>query len=376
MKRFRASNLFTGFCFVLFVIPSVVTGQGPDEQWQSFDERLEKRWQEYARQADVQWEQLEREHQEMWLEFKAEVEEKWDRFVDSTKKTWVNYGKNLDARSEVDFETGSIAITAVIPADAPNLKKKGTDKIAEQVKKIFSTDNPANLEALKDQVKNEKGDTVSSKNIEEFTKKEILPTINVEKKPYKAKDGIERTKVEAKISMVPDHISIRAKKYLNTVNEQGQRFDVEPQLILAIIHTESFFNPMARSSRNALGLMQLIPRYGARDAYNFVYKDDKVLPAEYLYDPKNNVELGTAYIHLLTHRHFRKIKDSLKNQYLAICGYNWGPTAVQKKIVKRHNVDSLDSKKLYALLRKNTPQETRDYLKKVIERMRMYESIN
>jgi len=41
----------------------------------------------------------------------------------------------------------------------------------------------------------------------------------------------------------------------------GARYDLPPALLLAIVETESSFNPAARSSYGARGLMQVVPRH-------------------------------------------------------------------------------------------------------------------
>ena len=365
-------SLLVVFSLALSITPFMVFGQGADDAWKSFKQSEAQSWQEYTLQAE--WDKFEREQQEQWLKFKEGVERKWDTFLDSTKRTWVDYGKDLDVRSEISFDKGMIEITAIVPAQIANLMDAGSEKISEQIRKLFSTDNPAKLVVLKDQLKNRRGEIVTLHNIDQYIKEEIVPKIQIGKKAYKSKDGAERIKVKVKIYLVPNHIRIRAEKYLRPVNTQAWRFEVKPQLVLAIIHTESYFNPMAKSSCGALGLMQLIPRHGAREAYHFVYNKDRVLSAEYLYDPDNNIELGTAYIHLLKNSHFGDVKETLKNRYLTICAYNWGPTAVNKKIVNNHNISQMGDQQLYTLLRERTPQETRDYLKKVTERMKMYDN--
>jgi len=375
MKGILGVGLFVAFSFALAMTPFIAFGQGlANDACELLDQAAEESWQKHTRQGDTQWDRFEREQQEEWLRFKEEAERKWDEFIDSTNKTWVDYGKELDARSQVDFEKGTVEIEAIVPAKTARLKDAGAKKIANQVKKMFSTDNPTKLKVLKDQVKNKKGEIVTSQNLNEYITEEIVVRIEVGKKPYKAKDGVKRIKVKARINLVPNHIRIRAKKYLKPANKQGRKFDVKPPLILGIIHTESYFNPMAKSSCGALGLMQLIPRYGAREAYHFVYNKDKVLSPEYLYDPDNNIELGTAYMHLLKNRYFGNVNDTLKNRYLTICAYNWGPTAISNKIMNSHDIDQMDSQGLYVLLREKTPQETKDYLKKVIELMKIYDN--
>ena len=96
--------------------------------------------------------------------------------------------------------------------------------------------------------------------------------------------------------MVPDHIRKRAVVFQTDVNAQSQRQNLPPALVFAVMETESYFNPVAKSPAPAFGLMQLVPTSGAREAYRYVYNKDHVVSDTYLYDPKNNIELGSAYL--------------------------------------------------------------------------------
>jgi soluble lytic murein transglycosylase-like protein len=88
-------------------------------------------------------------------------------------------------------------------------------------------------------------------------------------------------------------------------------YGLDPNLILAIIETESNFNPQARSSANALGLMQLIPSTAAR----FGVKDRA--------DPVQNLHGGMAYMRWL----LSFFDGDLR---LSLAGYNAGERAVEK----------------------------------------------
>ena len=112
--------------------------------------------------------------------------------------------------------------------------------------------------------------------------------------------GKKRRKYSVQIDMVPQHLDIRARQYLELVNRNAQRFKLDPRLIMAVIHTESFFNPLAISKSGAHGLMQVIPRHAGREAYRYLYDTDWVIRPEYLYSPGINVELGSAYLYLLS----------------------------------------------------------------------------
>lgn len=77
------------------------------------------------------------------------------------------------------------------------------------------------------------------------------------------------------------------RRHAQLIQKLAPRFKVDPRLALAIVRTESNFDAAARSPKNALGLMQLIPdtaeRFGVRDAL----------------DPEQNIRGGLAYLRVL-----------------------------------------------------------------------------
>ncbi|MDH2692709.1 transglycosylase SLT domain-containing protein, partial [Escherichia coli] len=60
------------------------------------------------------------------------------------------------------------------------------------------------------------------------------------------------------IPMVPNHLDKRAHKYLPLVRKAAEQYGVDASLILAIMQTESSFNPYALSNADLLGLMQVV----------------------------------------------------------------------------------------------------------------------
>ncbi len=361
---------------------AVVTAQkaGDDlgsfnNQWQEFERYSSEEWGKYSQEQNDKWDRFEKEQNDKWLKFKADVEKKWNTFMDSTKKTWVDYSKDLNARSRVDFEKGTIEVEAIVPISSRDFKKQGEKEIYNQIKKMFSTENATGMEVLKDQLKDKKGRVVTDKNLDTYIKKDVAPSIKIARRPFVSADGVKRMKLKVNLNLVPEHIRVRAGQYVPIVARDAKRFNVEPQLVMAIIHTESYFNPMAKSSAGALGLMQLMPRYAARESYNFLYKKDAVLTPSYLYDPENNIELGCTYLYLLRNKHFENVYDPVKKRYLVICAYNWGPGAIQRKIVARYDIDHMSRYDLYMLLESHTPQETKDYLKRVTKRIKIYDRL-
>src|SRR5262245_11697007 len=105
--------------------------------------------------------------------------------------------------------------------------------------------------------------------------------------------------------------SPRAALYDDLIAEHASANALDPDFVRAVIQAESAFNPFARSSKGAMGLMQLMPETAS------VYR---VLDA---YNPAENIRAGVAYLKSLMTRY----NDDVS---LALAAYNAGPTAVER----------------------------------------------
>ena len=117
---------------------------------------------------------------------------------------------------------------------------------------------------------------------------------------------------------VPGSASVRASRpaigpgrYDETIEEQATRNGVSPDLVRAVIQAESAFNPIAVSSKGAMGLMQLMPatarEYGVTNPF----------------DSKQNITAGVRYLKSLLVRYDDNVE-------LALAAYNAGPGNVEK----------------------------------------------
>lgn len=100
-------------------------------------------------------------------------------------------------------------------------------------------------------------------------------------------------------------------RFNGIISRAARQHRVGEDLIKAVIHVESAFNPYAISSKGALGLMQLLPenvrRLGLSDAFS----------------PHENIDGGARWLAML----LRRFKGDLR---LALAAYNAGIGAVQK----------------------------------------------
>jgi soluble lytic murein transglycosylase-like protein len=102
---------------------------------------------------------------------------------------------------------------------------------------------------------------------------------------------------------------------------------VPPQVTLAVIRTESAFNPDAVSASNARGLMQLLPSTAERIAQGL---GEKTPREEDLFEPSLNIRYGTEYLAALL--------ESFGSLPLALAAYNGGPFNIAALVRAREGV--------------------------------------
>jgi len=99
--------------------------------------------------------------------------------------------------------------------------------------------------------------------------------------------------------------------YDDLIKEAAGKYSLDPNMIRAVMQTESAFNAMAVSPVGALGLMQLMPALAAE------------LGVTDPMDPRQNIMGGALYLRRLLDSHRGNVK-------LALASYNAGPGNVAK----------------------------------------------
>lgn len=74
------------------------------------------------------------------------------------------------------------------------------------------------------------------------------------------------------------------------IYDEAIKNNISPELVAAVVHTESKFVPTARSGAGAIGLMQLVPKTG------------RWMGARDLTNPAQNIAAGTRYLRYLNDR--------------------------------------------------------------------------
>ncbi|MWP62274.1 membrane-bound lytic murein transglycosylase MltC [Gilliamella sp. Pas-s25] len=172
------------------------------------------------------------------------------------------------------------------------------------------------------------------------------------------------------IKLVPNHINQRARKFLPIVAEASNRYFIDERLILAIMEVESAFNPYAVSRTDALGLMQVQQHTAGRDIFKLQGKSGEP-SRKFLLDPRNNVDIGTAYLSLLKTKYLAGISNPISLRYAVITSYNGGVGSVLRTFSNNRNeainiINSMTPQQVYRkLVTSHVSQESRNYLIKV-----------
>ena len=171
--------------------------------------------------------------------------------------------------------------------------------------------------------------------------------------------------------LTEDHMSQRQYHYADVVRKFSRAYQIDESLVYSVIRTESSFNPYAVSSSNAYGLMQIIPSTAGRDVFERVKKIPGEPSKEWLFDPDNNIDTGTAYLALLNGHYLKGIKHPLSRKYTVISAYNGGAGNVFKTFDSDRDravdkINQMAPDRVYQALTQQHPRgETRRYLEKV-----------
>ncbi|MBK4716163.1 MULTISPECIES: membrane-bound lytic murein transglycosylase MltC [Tenebrionibacter/Tenebrionicola group] len=298
-------------------------------------------------------------------------------------KDYVKYTDGYQTRSHINFEAGTITIETIA----------GTDPQAHLRQAIILTllmgDDPGNINLYSDA-----NDIHISK--EPFLYGQVLDNtgepIRWEWRAGHFADWLLQNRLQRRTSglhviysitlnLVPNHLDKRAHKFLPMVRDASRKYGVEESLILAIMETESSFNPYAVSSSDALGLMQIVQRTAGLDVFRAQGKSGKP-GRSYLFDPANNIDTGTAYLAMLGNVYLSGINDPTSRRYAVITAYNGGAGSVLRvfnndKTRAFSIINSMAPGDLYQMLITRHPSaESRRYLQKVDTAQRHYRRIN
>ena len=409
--------------FLLLLLPSVLSAQSFDD----IDKLLEAQFNEIEVSLEKKFSQVDRAILRAFEGTTTRIEKTWQNdVVLPGKSVWVHYSKDLQSRTIINYEEGEILVEVItnkgqspertleraqaqlaetISMDANEMENSDilSKEISDQLSKLVQDANeidenqeqrlsPAetdeNLAHTSNTAFNSTDDDVNTLadvvDLQTQTISQVdlnnIPNSLLSRTEVNNRDESKVSKLQVKVNFINDFQKILLERHLDDIKYFSEQYNIAVSILLAIIETESSFNPRATSSVPAFGLMQLVPRTAGIDAYDLVYGEKKIVTPEYLYREKNNLELGTAYFYLVSNHYLKGIEDELSRFYCAIASYNTGIGNVTRTF--GHNtikgsvekINTLTPEQVLQFLMLHLPAtETKNYLKKILARKSRYE---
>jgi membrane-bound lytic murein transglycosylase C len=316
-----------------------------------------------------------------------------------TQTQWVYYGEDWTSRGRVDFENGEFQAQAIIEpgkdttSSLPQLRRIVDEAIQDRPADMARHDSTmryvkrlaakrgVNIDPVPVTPPPASGEPVLAGIIDpenvEVSSGTLMSTSIV------GSTGKHWTQLTLRVPFKPGYLQRLAAPYADQVRQESNTYHLPMRLIFAVIEAESAFNPRATSPTPAYGLMQLVPTTAGRDAYQHVHGVSGTPGPEFLFNPVNNIKLGSAYLNLLDSKYLNEIEDPKSRLYATIAAYNTGAGNVARAFGTRNlplaiqTINGMSPDSVYQHLRERlSSRETRDYLAKVTDAQIHYQNMN
>ncbi|SFC07495.1 membrane-bound lytic murein transglycosylase C [Marinospirillum celere] len=368
----------------LILLPTVAASSSFEE----FQQQQRQGLQQFQQDFDAAFQAYQDAFNEAFAAYQEELRAHWQEPLLTDRHTWVEYSQDQSSRSIVDFQANQIRIeidSEKSGGSADAAVELLVDVINRPVDEAVERDEVTQRAIEKAGLPSESLGTQGQKRVLNEVQPEhaeqMMNEAEVSQRQEPAPDGSQREVIVLTVPLPPSRTTDKAREYLPLIKRHAKHYDIEPALMLAIMHSESSFNPMARSHIPAFGLMQIVPGSAGRDVAQVVYGEDRVFSPSYLYNPDNNVRAGAVYLDILNSRYLRQIEHPESRLYAVIAAYNTGAGNVARTFTGGSTspaqaariINEMQPKDVYDQLRAQLPyEETRNYLDHVARRTLAY----
>ncbi|PKG58644.1 murein transglycosylase [Shewanella sp. Choline-02u-19] len=402
-------------------------------------EQKDKEYQDFVFAYMAEYENWRVEYLKEFDEYRAEIIKKWGVGDVSERHKNVEYSADQTVKSIIDYDKNEVSISILVDSNTSDEDAKAelqkqiellvavpTSNASKVIMSVepkaiaavnitpvaFSAENEKEakqviIEQTKAQLREidkesdkaqlTKADNLSIDMIEQVSiqKKKKLIIVAKERlvavaddydkqRAQKTATLTEKKIVEYKVKLPKNGLSSRASAVVDFAQTEGEKWHISSALIMAVIHSESSFDPKATSPIPAYGLMQIVPTTAGYDVNQIVRKISEPMSSGDLYVPGINVETGAAYLNILDKRYLKSIENDESRLYCMIAAYNTGAGNVAKAFnadgarnIRRAAkvINKMAPDEVYQHLLHNLPyDETKHYLKKVSSRIELYQN--
>lgn len=390
---------------------------------------------EYSKNRQAIYQQFKADYLNRYEKYRAEIKEKWGVAELSSKTEYVHYNEKNKSKVLTDFENDTIEVSLL---DADNLSDNEVDQriraaiidsLDHQPEAIASKQVEFDTTAAKAKEAATPAPTVlahlgidSEQSLDNILKKvATVPVktqqqivvkrtqVRLDKQVTNIENFLDNDDITAEQAKAPKALVVSLKKeqqaikrdvdelitkniktykvslnrdrykkaeqYLQYVESNAEKWQLSKQFILAVMETESHFNPLAKSYIPAYGLMQIVPATAGADVNNRILGVKEKPSPEVLFSGRDNIKYGSAYIHILMTQYLKEIENPTSRLYCAIAAYNTGIGNVARAFNKGKKgrlkamkvINTMTPDEVYDVIKKRTHTETQRYLDKVLE---------
>lgn len=334
-------------------------------------------YQQWLAARQQRYQHFQQQYLERYKQFQKQVVAKWhERSELSGKREYVLYNQQLSLKTVLDFANNEIRVEALDGESLPDAEQLLKTLSGTSLNQALSQDPVLALQHLP-----MTGETLLNAIAGHLDTEQLAANQSAKQVTTQAGDKVSTLT----ISLPTTALQERARPYLPQVNKLAVKYQLDPSLILAVINTESAFNPLAQSPIPAFGLMQIVPTSAGLDVNQKIFRRNRQPTAEELFDANTNLAFGSGYLHLLDNQYLAGITDSESRRYCMIAAYNTGAGNVAS-VFSADGSRNLSSavaainrqtpEQVYQALSLGLPyQETRDYLHRVTTTQKEFSSL-
>ncbi len=396
---------------------------------------LETEFQQYISDQEREYKSWLTQYLKEFDQFQSELVNKWGEGDLSQKERNVEFSEDKNVKSVIDYENEQVTVAVLVDK---NLSQADAEKTVQLKMQQLMTDEKSNIARVFEQRASLEGGEISIADVQySDQKKQQVKDVIIKQTQAQAQEidkqadraqlpesqlteseskllatqekeqllkssqtrlneagkNYDQAKVSAEsdkkivlytVSLPKNSLAKRAAKYSGFAEKESQIHDIPAALVMAIMHSESAFDPRAKSAVPAYGLMQIVPRTAGHDVNRMLRNIDKPMDKNDLYIPAINVETGTAYLNILDKRYLKAIKNDSSRLYCTIASYNTGAGNVARvfnqngsRNIKQASrvINKLSPEQVYQRLMAKLPyDETKHYLQRVHSRIALYQT--